>query len=199
MTRTIEIFVKLPASMLVSGAIIEALGARFPTAKMVTQGGPKDFLTVTIDEKDAIAAALSTVKPEDFDEFDPTALREELEAKIGADEQSSPGFKIVADQPDPPGSPDPELFLTQLADGSLGMSTPEWLGKLLVGAFLQVLDGLNAPNYVTFSLIAGDESVYNVILTRPGRPSPHELREAAEARAERLASRLRELGEDPDA
>lgn len=63
-----------------------------------------------------------------------------------------------------------------------------WVAKV-VDSFHRLLDGHDAPNYLAFDLSpAGSAVKYPVLICRPGRPSPHELRMAAEAERDRLAN-----------
>ena len=97
------------------------------------------------------------------------------------------------------GSRQAEAILEQIKDGVFSISEAEFVGRLFAGIFGKLLDDSEAPNYLQITMAGADGQHYAVIVCRPGQPSPHDLREAAEAKAERYATRLRELGEDPDA
>jgi hypothetical protein len=91
-------------------------------------------------------------------------------------------------------------WLTSLRDGSLGFGAPEWLSKMLVGALEQILEDTSAQNYLELTLDApGAGRQYAVVVCRSLGQTPHSLRQAAADRTDRLAARLRDLGEDPDA
>lgn len=92
---------------------------------------------------------------------------------------------------------DVDAFLASIDDGTFGVSGTEWLARVLVHLASGALDRPDADNYVELTL-ADSDLAYAVALCRSTSQTPHALRMAAEERAERLAQRLRELGEDPD-
>lgn len=57
----------------------------------------------------------------------------------------------------------------------------------------RMLDEDQAPNYVEFEVSPAGQPGYVVHVRRAGGPSPHSLRQAAEARAERAEARVAEL------
>lgn len=80
--------------------------------------------------------------------------------------------------------------------GTFRLSAPEYIGNLLGGLAIRSLDGAQAPNYLVIRLSNGGQT-FDIVVCRPGRPGPHELLEAAEARTERYAAALRHAGIDP--
>lgn len=94
---------------------------------------------------------------------------------------------------------DAEAVLQRIDNGTFHLSVPEYLGKLLGGLATRALDGADAPNYLAIRMVGGEgANGFDVIVCRPGRPSPHELRARAEERCARLADALRSAGVDPD-
>jgi len=87
-------------------------------------------------------------------------------------------------------------LLTAVDDGTFEMTVPEYLGTLLSGLATRALNAENAPNYLAIKM-RGPAGLFEIIVCRPGRPSPHELRELAEERAKRYAAALRAAGIDP--
>lgn len=99
-----------------------------------------------------------------------------------------------------PSDADLEAVLTDLRDGSLGVSVPEWFTKMVLGGVLEVFaEHPEALNYLEMPLHAPDGATYVVIACRSREQTPHALRRLAEERADRYAAKLRELGVDPDA
>lgn len=94
--------------------------------------------------------------------------------------------------------PDTEAFLRSFKDGTFEITPPEWFGPLFVGAFQQTLDAHDAPNYLEMRLQSHVDpgKQYALILCRPGRPSPHELRRQAEAERDILSAALRRACDD---
>lgn len=98
---------------------------------------------------------------------------------------------------------DTEALLTSLRDGSIGVSPPEWFAKMMLSICAEIVEASSAENYVEMTLHGkgpdGEPRTWAVVVARSHDQTPHQLRIAADQRAERYAERLRELGQDPAA
>lgn len=77
-------------------------------------------------------------------------------------------------------------FTTGWRNGAVGLRFPMWLSTLLRTTAEQMVQAMppTAENYVALDIVSPDGGEPFVwIVCRPGRPSPHELRQAAEQRA----------------
>lgn len=166
----VDIRIGLPLPLAVTGALLEAIGAVWPDASIRTDGTNPTEMTVRI-----------------------TGPAREL------DDDALAALAGAAAHDDDDHDDQVELFLSQLRDGSFGIKSEEWVSKLFVGAFANILDQHpDATNYVEMSLHDPETGArYNVIVTRPGGASPHQLRAAAEARVAALEAQLRAAGLDP--
>jgi len=90
-------------------------------------------------------------------------------------------------------------FTHGFADGKLAASPPPWLATLLYTTAHNLADSLpdNAENYleITINPSAGEPGTesFTWAISRPGRPSPHQLRRAAEQRTADLERKIRHL------
>lgn len=100
----------------------------------------------------------------------------------------------------PPVKDDPDMiaFLDGLDGGGLRFGPPAWLTAMLEQALRMILEAVDPPNYVQMQLNAPDGDRFSWIVCRPGRPSPHDLREAAEQRVAALEAQLRAAGIEPE-
>ena len=160
-----QIKVALPLSMNLSGALLAAIGAVWPEARIVTDTGEDRYMV--IDPNGEPQAP------------DPERVAEAAEAAAAA---NGPDDEQV------------NAFLSSLRDGSFGMSAPEWYSKMMLGALREILDESDAPNYVEQTLHDPDTGeVYTVTVGRPGGRTPHQLRTAAEERAAAAEAALAEI------
>lgn len=155
----------MPLSM--AGYLLRAVGAAYPGTKLDTESG------------DLAGPTLSLLIP-DADLFEPSdvsaAALEEM-AEKDAEEVTvfTQGFK---------------------RDGSMGLRPPKWLSDLLLMTAGQMVDAMphSAENYMAITINpTGGGEPFEWIVSRPGKPSPHELRMAAEARADRAEAELADL------
>lgn len=81
--------------------------------------------------------------------------------------------------------PDVEIDVTRAGAEGISMSPPPEVVGLLVESFREILDAHAAPNYVEMTVVDPDSGgTYTVTIGRPGGATPHQLRVAAEERAE---------------
>lgn len=93
-------------------------------------------------------------------------------------------------------TPDVTAFLEKFENGTFTISPPEWFGPLMVGCFKQTLDEHDAPNYLEMRIGDKEGNVYPLILCRPNRPSPHQLRQDAEGLLDEANRRNSQLVND---
>lgn len=174
---TEEIHVRLPLSSATVKRLMDAVGAKWPGARVRTdRHGDTMMLVMEVEsEVDDIRSGTEAV---------PIS-----EARVGED------GAIIA----PLSSDEITTFLTSVRDGSFGMSMPEWYSKMMVGVFHDIVG--DAPNYVEQSLglkdpDTGRYETWTVTVGKPGGKTPHELRSAAEAEVESLKALLRRVRAD---
>jgi hypothetical protein len=170
------ICIALPLPLDITGRVTEAIGTIYPNATIRTDTGDGRHLVVAVPDDDRWA-------PEDFDDSD---------AESGETAKPSRPPMIDAESV--------EAILVSLEDGSFGISASHYLGALFAGMARQALADADAPNYVVITIgdPANPTDVYDLIVCRPGRPSPNDLRRQAEERADRYAAALRDAGIDPE-
>lgn len=95
-----------------------------------------------------------------------------------------------------PDKEDPQLvaFTHGFIQGSAGISPPPWLATLLnmtAGIMDEEITDTVAPNYMELTILPQDGGPdFKWIICRRGKPSPHELREQAEAQRDKLRTTL---------
>jgi hypothetical protein len=187
--------VDLPLPLDIPASLMQVLGTLYPNTQIVTDGDPRK-LTFAIADTDRYA----------FDEEDGDCFGEDSdeapdEAVAGATNRSDtdPSRRTALAQiRRVPADPEIEATLTSVRNGAFGIQPPEWFAKLIIGGLLAVLDTTSAENYLEMTLPGPDGVQYAVVACRTADRTPHQLRQAAEARADRYAAKLRELGVDPD-
>lgn len=99
-----------------------------------------------------------------------------------------------------PGPDDADLLMLTngIRDGALGARVPDWLNALLRTATASILDASDATNYLSMDLMNPNGSLMTTwIICRPDRPTPHQLRQAADERVAVLEAQLRDAGIEP--
>lgn len=167
-----SITIELPLPLDVSGQLLRAIGSIYPHAQIQTNPARTHTLVVEIPDSDRFA---------------------DIDGDLDAETTGDPAFVPAA-----PITPDAEMLLTSVRDGSFGMSAPEFLMSVLAGLVSDVLDDPAALNYVEIPALRPDGTCVTVTACRSEAQTPHQLRLAAETRADRCAAALRALGVDPD-
>jgi hypothetical protein len=108
------------------------------------------------------------------------------------------GKKALAELAPGPDDEDLLAFTSGIRNGTVGTHPPAWLTALLSTVSEQILADTAAPNYLSMDLLKPDGSMLCTwIVCRPGRPTPHQLRQAADARVALLERQLRDAGIEP--
>lgn len=117
------------------------------------------------------------------------------------DGESIDDAQLVALAADIKDDPATVAFTDGFRDGSLSASPPPWLSTLLVTTARNLTEAISeqCENYLQVSLSAADGTgdSFAWIICRPGKPSPHDLRLAAETRVGELEAQLRAAGIKP--
>lgn len=166
--------VALPLSLTRSGELLGAIGAHWPDAVVRTDTGEDRYMVIDPDPEPRTDGADTGTDPV---------------ARVAKAVRDAGGPPVSA-----PSNDEVDAFLTSLRDGSMGISPPEWYARMMFGAFREILDSHDAPNYVEQSLLDADTGeTYTVLVGRPGGRTPHQLRADAEERAARAEAALAEL------
>jgi hypothetical protein len=174
-TQTLDLRIGITAAggrlpMAMTGYILSALCAAYPGMQLATTSRFGEVLSLHIPAGDYL---------------EPATVDESTLANLVPDKED----------------PDLVAFTSGLAEGALKIGPPPWLSELLLHAAQALnaaIETAGAPNYLTLDLFTPDGSeTFTWIICRPGHPSPHELRQLAEARAEQLEKQLRDHGIKP--
>lgn len=98
--------------------------------------------------------------------------------------------------PAPASDPGVVAWLRDLGDGTIGMSLPDRLVKIIGALSASALDELGAENYVEMHATSPDDDRRLVVTaqrTEPGTLTPHEARLAAEAERDLLRQVVRKM------
>lgn len=160
----IRLNVSLPLPLDLVGELTTWVGTRYPNATITHNGVQYSGLTITIPASDYYAPVEPNRKP--LDEIAQDRLQD----------------------------PETTAFLTALTSNGIQTSLPGWLSTLLSSFSTQVLDTINPENYVELSVTHhhGDTRPFKWIICKPGQPSPHDLRQKAQASYNALRDQLEE-------
>jgi hypothetical protein len=161
---TLEINARGGIPLSLAAYLLRAVGAAYPNTQIKNGGGYGPTLQLLIARDDL---------------YEATDVTDEDLASLG-------GEKDIAEM---------AAFTSGWRDGALGLGPPAWLSSLLQVTAEQMVDAMPpaAENYVAIEINCPGRDPFVWIVSRPGRPSPHDLRRQAEAERDAARTQLAEL------